>query len=79
MNTSESIASIVLVPKPDHRGALLREMSEAWTSSPELRLSPIEMQDRWHLDASTCSELVSLLVDLKVIARDADGSYVAAV
>jgi hypothetical protein len=78
MDISESMGSILLVPKPDHRGELLRQMSEAWSTSPALRLTRGEIQSRWQLEASTCSLLLSLLVDQKVIARNDDGSYVAA-
>jgi hypothetical protein len=78
MDISESMESILLVPKPDHRGELLRQMSDAWLNSPSLRLTRPEIQSRWHLDASTCSQLVNLLVDLKVITRDEDGNYISA-
>lgn len=76
MHTSESM--IVLVPKPDRRESLLQQMSDEWSKSPQLRLSPTEVQHRWQLESSTCSELLNVLVDLKVITRSEDGTYHAA-
>jgi hypothetical protein len=73
MNSSESM--IVLVPKPDRRESLLQEMSAEWSRTPQLRLSPIEVQHRWQLESSTCSELLNVLVDLKVLTRSEDGTY----
>jgi hypothetical protein len=73
MNSSES--RIVLVPKPDLREHLLEQMREEWGRSPHLRLTPGEVQDRWQLEPSTCRDLLSVLVDLRVITRDEDGRY----
>jgi hypothetical protein len=76
MSTSEP--TIVLVPKPDRRGSLLQEMSDEWTRTPEMRLSLADAQHRWHLESSTASELLNVLVDLKVLTRADDGTFVAA-
>jgi hypothetical protein len=76
MNSSEP--AISLVPKPDLRESLLQQMREEWSRSPQLRLTPGEIQDRWQLEPSTCSQLLNVLVDLRVIARGEDGTYSAA-
>jgi hypothetical protein len=73
MNSSES--PIVLVRKPDLRENLLQQMREEWSRSPQLRLTPRQIQDRWHLEPSTCSDLLTVLVDLRVIERGPDGTY----
>lgn len=73
MNTSE--AMIALVPKPDRRETLLQQMREEWSRTPQLRLSPAEIETRWMLESSTCSDLLNVLVDLKVLARSDDGTY----
>lgn len=73
MNSTESM--VVLVPKPDRRESLLEQMSEEWSKSPNLRLSSSEVARRWQLESSTCSDLLNLLVDLKVIIRSDDGTY----
>ncbi len=73
MNTGEP--TLVLVPKPDRRESLLEQMSEAWARSPSLKLSLDEVQVRWSLDASTCHELLGLLVELNIIMQREDGTY----
>jgi hypothetical protein len=76
MDTTES--TITLVPKADRRVVLLEEMQEAWSRAPDLRLSRIDVERRWQLDTSTCSELLELLVDRRILARTEDGCFVAA-
>jgi hypothetical protein len=73
MNPSES--TILLVPKPDLRESVLQQMRDAWSRTPQLRLTPVEIQQRWHLEPSTCFELLNVLIDLQVITRSEDGSY----
>ena len=76
MQTIES--RIFLVPKPDQREALLKRMSEEWPRSPGLHLSLSDVQSRSELESTTCSDLLSVLVDLDVIRRADDGTYFTA-
>jgi hypothetical protein len=73
MNSLES--TISLVPKPDRREDLLTLMTREWSDSPELRLTLADIGQRWQLDSSTCSDLVDVLLDLRVIVRAADGTF----
>jgi DNA-binding IclR family transcriptional regulator len=76
MHTSES--TITLVPKPDRREQLLQQIQEEWSRSPQLRLSPLDIQNRWGLEPSTCFDLLTVLMDQRVIARSDDGMYFVA-
>jgi hypothetical protein len=45
---------------------------------PEMRLTKSQVQRLWSLDAGTCDELLSALIDRQFLKRTPNGSYARA-
>jgi hypothetical protein len=54
---------------------LSRKICREFVEMPGLHLTLEQAQRLWALDAPTCTSLLERLVDLKFLARDADGRY----
>lgn len=57
--------------------SLLRRVRSELREIPGLRLTPLQAQRLWGLDAVTCDAVVDLLTEARVLARSADGRLVA--
>jgi hypothetical protein len=54
-------------------GAMLRRIREEFLEMPGLCLTEPQVQRLWALDCRTCSALLTVLVDAKLLTRTADG------
>jgi hypothetical protein len=70
--------NVLLVPKLDRREHLLQQIAEEWSRTPQLRLTRLDVERRWQLESSTCSQLLDALVDRRILAQGEDGTFQAA-
>jgi hypothetical protein len=70
--------NVLLVPKLDRREDLLQQIAEEWSRTPQLRLTRRDVERRWQLESSTCSQLLDALVDRRILAQGEDGTFQAA-
>jgi predicted ABC-type transport system involved in lysophospholipase L1 biosynthesis ATPase subunit len=66
---------VVLVQRPDHRPALLAAIARAFAASPELLLTGEQIGRLWDVEASTCTQLLDVLVADRFLDRRSDGAY----
>ena len=60
-----------LLPLPE----VVTRIRGEFVEMPCLRLTPAQAQRLWHLDATTCEALLSVLVQTGFLYRDSAGRY----
>jgi len=62
-------------PTPDPKAAIAERIRSEFREMPGLALTLAQAGRLWSLDASTCSEVLSCLVDAGFLARRPDGAF----
>jgi hypothetical protein len=57
---------------------VLRRVRGEFLEMPGLRLTEAQARRLWNLDAASCQELLSALVDSKFLFRTGDGAFMRA-
>ena len=62
-------------PFPDPKAVITERVRGEFREMPGLSLTLAQAERLWSLDASTCTEVLSSLVDAGFLARRADGAF----
>jgi len=61
--------------QPDPKAVIAERVRGEFREMPGLSLTLAQARRLWSLDAATCSEVLSLLVDCGFLSRRADGAF----
>ncbi len=69
--------SLILVRRQDRRMDILSTIRREFDRWPRLALTFGQACRLWNIDATTCRDLLDVLVEDGVLSRRADGTYVS--
>jgi DNA-binding IclR family transcriptional regulator len=75
MLQSNSSAVASFVPPADHKALITERVRGEYREMPGLALTLAQAARLWSLDAATCSDVLTSLVELGYLTRRADGAF----